>query len=216
MNEEDVMDVVEVPTEQVLCFPRSILDFVGDFPKSILLDQAECAAVMQELLTGGELEFVDREEAEVSPDWVQLIPYCVLFRGREVFHYRRKGSEGRLNGQLSIGVGGHINPVDGTNLRDGRFYERALRRELLEEVGYDLPAVPPIHGLIYDATTAVGRVHMGVVHLVTLPRNHALQVTDPALQNGDFQHITELVNTARFSPQHFENWSTLLLHHSFA
>ena len=60
--------------------------------------------------------FVERRHAETDSSLKQLIPYCVLLRGDEIFLMRRKpkGGESRLFNLHSIGVGGHINPVDGT------------------------------------------------------------------------------------------------------
>src|SRR5262245_66513838 len=59
--------------------------------------------------------FVERERAERTPAWKQLIPYCVVAADERVLLMRRraKGGEARLYGKLSIGVGGHINPIDG-------------------------------------------------------------------------------------------------------
>ena len=61
-------------------------------------------------------EFRPRPEMEVDPTYKQVIPYVLVTRGDEVFVMRRlkKGGETRLHGQLSLGVGGHINPVDDT------------------------------------------------------------------------------------------------------
>ena len=75
------------------------------------------------------LAFVDSEhevrprpEMEEDPSYRQIIPYVVLTRGDEVLVLRRlkKGGEKRLHGLLSIGVGGHINPVDEAGRGAGR------------------------------------------------------------------------------------------------
>ena len=61
-----------------------------------------------------EHEFIPRPDAENDPGYKQIIPYVVLRRGDKIFMTRRlkKGGEARLHGLMSIGVGGHINPVD--------------------------------------------------------------------------------------------------------
>ena len=52
--------------------------------------------------------------AEESPAFKQLIPYIVLRDGERVFFMQRTdaGGDPRLHGKASIGVGGHLNPVD--------------------------------------------------------------------------------------------------------
>lgn len=155
----------------------------------------------------GKTLFMDREKAENDPSYQQLIPYVVIWSGREIFRYQRtkKGGESRLHDLVSIGVGGHINPDD-----DGATnYHAALWRELTEEVGLSphIALSNECVGLIYDTTNEVGRVHLGVVHFVRVPNDVKLTMSDPALQNGYFQHVLELVNTS----DPLENWSKLVI-----
>ena len=81
-----------------------------------------------------EHEFIPRPDAENDPGYKQIIPYVVLRRGDEIFMTRRlkKGGEARLHGLMSIGVGGHINPVDDIDRESVLL--RGLERELDEEV----------------------------------------------------------------------------------
>ncbi|MEI3063149.1 MAG: hypothetical protein V8S72_09590 [Oscillospiraceae bacterium] len=81
-----------------------------------------------------EHEFIPRPDAENDPGYKQIIPYVVLRRGDEIFMTRRlkKGGEARLHGLMSIGVGGHINPVDDVDRENVLL--RGLERELDEEV----------------------------------------------------------------------------------
>lgn len=106
-------------------------------------------------------EFRPRPEMEEDPSYRQIIPYVVLTRGEEVFVLRRlkKGGEKRLHGLLSIGVGGHINPVDEAGR--GEALMRGLRREVEEEVEVEreLSLVPV--GVINEETNEVGSVHLG-------------------------------------------------------
>jgi len=136
------------------------------------------------LFAANAAHFMPRAKAEDDPSFKQLIPYVVLRAGEQIFHYRRgkKGTEQRLHALRSVGVGGHINPVDGAHF-DG-VYSAALLRELNEEV--ELPSGPPRLeplGLINDDSTPVGQVHLGVVHVLHLdapsvrPREAALAGT---------------------------------------
>ena len=89
-------------------------------------------------------EFRPRPEMEEDPSYRQIIPYVVLTR---------------LHGLLSIGVGGHINPVDEAGR--GEALMRGLRREVEEEVEVEreLSLVPV--GVINEETNEVGSVHLG-------------------------------------------------------
>src|SRR5437762_13268160 len=71
----------------------------------------EDAAAMVDLIAARHF-FVARADAEVSPQWRQIIPYVIVMHGDEVFTLRRlrKQTEARLHDKVSIGVGGHINP----------------------------------------------------------------------------------------------------------
>lgn len=112
-----------------------------------------------------------RRELELDPTWKQPIPYAVaLFRPEgvpedetQLFWMDRLagGSDKRLHGRASFGVGGHISPSDGGILT-------ALAREWVEEVASPtLPTFTPL-GLLNDDGDDVGRVHLGIVFIARL------------------------------------------------
>ena len=112
-----------------------------------------------------------RRELESDPSWKQPIPYAVaLYRPEgipagdvQLFWMDRLagGSDKRLHGRASFGVGGHISPSDGG-------IRAALAREWAEEVATPtLPHFTPL-GLLNDDGDDVGRVHLGVVFIATL------------------------------------------------
>jgi predicted NUDIX family phosphoesterase len=106
--------------------------------------------------------YIERERAERDPNFKQVIPYVVLTTDQGfMFTYERLmgGGEERLHSKMSIGIGGHMNPVD-----DGSVRQAALR-ELREEVaihGLVMNRMEPI-GFVNDDTNEVGAVHLGVV-----------------------------------------------------
>lgn len=109
-----------------------------------------------------EYEFLPRQEAEENPDFKQIIPYVVLRQGNKIFTTRRlnKGGEARLHGKVSIGIGGHINPVDETEKQ--QVLMRGLERELREEVSIEkLGELIPV-GVINNDSNEVGSVHLGL------------------------------------------------------
>lgn len=149
--------------------------------------------------------FFPRDEVEDDPQWLQLIPYAVVCRGREVFAYRRKGGDGRLQGKLSIGLGGHVNLEDGHGLDA---VEAALWRELAEELSTDrAPTNGGLVGLIYDTSNPVGRVHLGLVYRMVLSANAAAGLRDGSLKEGRFWPAVELSSLRG----EMESWSQLLV-----
>jgi predicted NUDIX family phosphoesterase len=108
--------------------------------------------------------FLVRKYAERNFAYRHIIPYCViLIDGKILAYKRKKGNEPRLEGQWSIGIGGHMHP------EDGKGYEAILKardRECIEELG-----ITPhkTFGDIYIALddTEVDRVHLGFCQIIT-------------------------------------------------
>ena len=106
--------------------------FERSFPHGLeLLGAAARAPLEQRIRAHG--FFVERRHAELDSSFKQVIPYCLVVRRGEVFLMRRLagGGEARLHGKRTVGVGGHINPVDGMGAGDDVVAEglrRARRR----------------------------------------------------------------------------------------
>jgi predicted NUDIX family phosphoesterase len=102
--------------------------------------------------------------AEDDPGYKQLIPYVVVRDVNRVFLMERTaaGGDARLHGKASIGVGGHLNPVD--EGEDALMI--GLRREWHEELETDWEPEFELIGLLNDDSNPVGAVHLGVVFSV--------------------------------------------------
>jgi len=62
------------------------------------------------LIVNANPQFIDREIAEKDDNFLQIIPYVLIFNdANEIFTYTRNGTEIRLKGLRSAGIGGHIN-----------------------------------------------------------------------------------------------------------
>jgi predicted NUDIX family phosphoesterase len=146
--------------------------------------------------------FRPRGEVETDPSFKQLIPYVILTCGGELFHYTRgkAGTEKRLQALRSIGIGGHISQDDHAAGAD--LYRAGMLRELNEEVRIDSPYSERCLGFIYDGTTPVGEVHLGVVHLLELEKPLAWP-REEAIAEAGFATLSHLL-TYR---QEFETWS---------
>lgn len=151
--------------------------------------------------------FVERRHAEGDSGLKQIIPYCVLMRNESVFLLRRKatGGESRLFNLHSIGVGGHINPVDGAE----DILLAGLARELEEEVVVEGPLDPEPLGVINDESQPVGSVHFGLVYGVRPAGNVRVRETDQL--EGRWAHASKLIEMLAEDRETFESWSALIL-----
>ena len=146
--------------EHVLAVKRS------ELPADWLMEQGGTLVSGPDLLRhaqGWSSEWLPRRQAEGDPTYKQIIPYIVVrdHEGR-VACYPRQGSETRLHGLWSAGVGGHVNPADeGCDLLETLFH--GARRELSEEFTTMPRCVFRVVGVINEEITPVGAVHLGVV-----------------------------------------------------
>lgn len=153
--------------------------------------------------------FIERAPAEVDVRYKQLIPYVVLRFGDSVFSYVRgkKSSESRLVAMRSIGVGGHIEPIDHNLFSSDRdMYLEAARREVSEEVKLDSPYHENIVALINDDSTDVGKVHLGIMHIWDLAEPKVTKREGLITQSG-FVPIDKL----KTSLNELETWSQIAL-----
>ena len=154
--------------------------------------------------------FLPRDDVEEDPSYKQIIPYAVVSyvppAGSERwFLMKRKkgGGEKRLHDLYSLGVGGHINPVD-DHIDDG-IVERALLRELEEELSVPQERkVDPI-GLLNDDSNPVGSVHFGMVFKISI-KKEAVSVREVEQLEGSFVAIDDLGEKIN----EMETWSRLI------
>ena len=149
-------------------------------------------------------EFRPRPEMETDPAYKQIIPYVLVTRGAEAFVMQRlkKGGEQRLHGLLSLGVGGHINPVDEA---EGSALTAGLRREVDEEVDVERAASLTPLGVINNDRDEVGRVHLGF--LFRLEAEGAVTVRETEKLSGSFMPIAALPALR----DKMEGWSQIAL-----
>ncbi len=195
--------------EEVLVVPRALLDEIGAFEG---IQTAGLDAAVARLLDPANHFFMDRAEAENDPGHKQLIPYCIFRCGDRILHYTRgkSGGESRLHAKISVGVGGHVNPVDTGGGRTGAVaYHAAVTREIEEEL--DLPEEHEhrIIALLNDESNPVGQVHLGIVHVVHL-KSEAVTSREDALTDLGFTPLADL-NGDLF--ERLETWSQFCIRH---
>jgi predicted NUDIX family phosphoesterase len=152
--------------EQVLVVERKVLEQAGMF-QGLAFDVQR---YLDKLFVPGVPRFIPRPQAEADPSYKQIIPYVIMScDGKYLSYVRgRRAGESRLTGLRSIGIGGHINPIDADNSSLFAYlyenYLTAVQREVAEEVCVEAGHSDTIVALLNDDSTEVGSVHLGIVH----------------------------------------------------
>lgn len=158
--------------------------------------------------------FLERRHAEQDAAFKQVIPYTMVLHGDEVLLLRRldKGGEARLHGKLSIGVGGHINPVDldGQAGAPADVLDAGCRRELEEEIAIEGAFTLHTVGIINDDASDVGSVHFGLVNVARCESPN-VKIRETEVLEGQFVTRAALAELARNERPRFETWSALIL-----
>src|SRR6185436_12292759 len=182
-------------------------------PTSAVVDELGGGSAWLGIRPAGERELADlirrrgeyrpRSAMEAEPAWKQVIPYPILRDGPRWFLMRRTraGGDERLHDRYSIGVGGHVNPVDGG--LDGDLTQ-ALEREWTEELDVDFVPVFRFVGLLNDDTTPVGEVHLGLVYEGDAA-GRPVSIRETEKLSGGFVETAEVAAVA----DRLETWSRL-------
>ena len=143
----------------------------------------------------------------------QILPYiAVMDTDGKYLTYSRNGTETRLHGSRSLGIGGHIDICD---FYDEDFHlfnspietiAQATHRELVEEINvaamFDMTLLDRI---IVDTTNSVGKVHVGLTTTL-IAEQHSIQ---PQEELHDAKWLT--VEELKASIDEYENWSKLII-----
>jgi predicted NUDIX family phosphoesterase len=188
-------------TERVLVLPRAAVPGGCDFRGVRPADGGTLVALQAAVARHG--SYLERPIAEEDRDHKQLIPYVVVRDGPRVFlmHRTDAGGDPRLHGRASVGVGGHLNPVD-----DGADALMAgLRREWDEELVAGWTPDFRLVGLLNDDSNPVGAVHLGVVFEVEAA-GRPVEVRERDKLAGAFAEPEEVAA----SRERMETWSSLV------
>lgn len=196
-----------VQEEHILVIPESVVNELGRLEGFV----TDVDRFLTPILNSDQLSFQPRSEMETDPSYKQLIPYVLLQWTDDegvtkLFTYTRGGGSGesRLHAKRSVGIGGHISREDAADGTDP--YLTGMQRELAEEVRLESAYREHRDGLIYDPSTEVGQVHLGVVHRFVLERPE-VESNEPDLAEGGFVSVAEL----RQQMDRLETWSQLAI-----
>ena len=188
--------------EQVLVLPRSRVPGGCEFTGVRAADDGALEVLRRAVRDSG--RYLPRPSAEVDTDHKQLIPYVVVSQDARLFVMERSsaGGDARLHGKASIGVGGHLNPVD----RGEDPLMGGLRREWSEELIAEFEPEFRLVGFLNDDSNPVGAVHLGVVFTVEAD-GHAVAVREHEKLTGRFATPDEILAIW----DRLETWSQLTL-----
>ncbi|MBQ9812631.1 MAG: phosphoesterase [Thermoguttaceae bacterium] len=197
--------------ERVLVAPTELFRSIGTF-QGVLTESLDR---YDPLFAPDATRFMRRGDAELDPNFKQLIPYvvftCEQDGKRLVFAYRRgKGQgEARLRSKWSVGIGGHVNDGDLGDAENA--FDAGTKREIAEEVSLDANIASFARvGLVNDDSTEVGSVHLGVVCRVELDAPK-LRSNEPDLLEARFREVGELLAEIDEAPERFESWTVFAM-----
>lgn len=148
--------------------------------------------------------YIPRSQAETDNSYKQVIPYVLVFDEEgKVLYYQRCGSEKRLSGLYSAGIGGHVNDKDtGYSIFDT--VVTGLKREMFEELGIEIKETQlQFLGMINEERTEVGHCHIGVVFKVLLENEQLCFEREIGHPDWQYSHMLDL--------SRFELWSALAI-----
>lgn len=193
--------------EQVLVVQRSVVESVGMF-HGLAFNVED---YLEKLFAPGVPRFMPRPQAEKDPSFKQLIPYVLISCNGKYLSYVRgkRAGETRLVAKRSMGIGGHINPIDNevplfADFRE--IYTTAVQREVTEEINVESRYSDRIVALLNDDTNEVGQVHLGVVHHWTLDSENVSR-REQMITQLEFMEIAALQKVR----DTMETWSQLCL-----
>ncbi|OCB99192.1 uncharacterized protein SRCM101294_00282 [Bacillus amyloliquefaciens] len=195
------MDEIILAAPQSDVFQNETLAFQG------VNSEDECIV---KIMAQIEEHFFDirRGDAEEDPRFKQPIPYVVIRRDDEVFVYERLagGGESRLHNKLSLGFGGHMNPMEGAAsfsevLKENTDRELAEELYIREEDKQNIVTL----GLINDDENNVGKVHIGILSALQLASGAQVEVKEKDQIAGRWMKVSELKEQDVY--QRLETWS---------
>ena len=170
---------------------------VGYYSAHILLDPKTCDDC--------NMRFMLRDDAEDDKTVKQIIPYVIITDGGRFLSYTRgRKCDDRLAAKISIGFGGHINPID-AHLSFKGLLTANLHRELHEELILPDTYTLNIVGIINDDSNEVGERHLGLVYWMRVFDLNTIGVHSAA----EICNLS-ILNTESDAPvDRMESWSQL-------
>jgi predicted NUDIX family phosphoesterase len=203
---KDTPGISKFNNEKVLVVPDILFrDNLGSEGKDFYMSNEEMLIEIRK-----NAFFMDREQAEQDENYRQVIPYVIIRKPGippRFFLFKRLKTQGeqRLHNLLSLGAGGHINPVD---YKAADPLNEGLMREIEEEIyppeKYNLTFM----GWIYSRIDPVACVHAGMVYIMDTPDGN-IRIRETDKMTGEWCEIGDL----RQKIDQMEGWSRIIMQH---
>lgn len=200
-NQTVANQISGIPLENILVVPTDELFAAGAWQGLRGVDEIDLSHYLTIIQTQG--QFLPRPAMEQDVRFKQVIPYLIFRHQERYFLMQRasKASEQRLRSKFSLGIGGHVREDD---LNGSSIFDWA-RREFAEEVNYQGNLDVQVLGILNDDSNEVGRVHVGLVLLLTGDSSQIKIKSE--WQSGGLATLAECMVLAG----QFESWSYLVL-----
>ena len=191
-----------MPSEDVLVVPNSLLKDIVNTKKRHLISMKK-DDVFRFVLNN--YSFMERQEAEYNYNYKQVIPYIIINFGEDFLLLKRtkKQTEKRLHDKYSLGIGGHINPSVSDKYEN--IFMEGLYKELNEEIFCPNLNDFDFKGILYDDSTNVSMVHLGLVFVAVL-NTPEFEILEPHKMTASW------VERDRLGEYYdgFESWSKII------
>jgi len=181
--------------EQIMCFKKKLLSEYSNQSK-VFYEESLLNRVL------GNLQGIPRSTAERDYDFKQIVVYVVIKSKDLYLTYRRtsKTQEDRLHHKYSIGIGGHVNIIDNSQLtlfdhdRKKGILLQAVWREVGEEINMESKILnqPQLICFINDDSNDVGKVHFGTVWLLEISEPRVSMKGERGIGKIGFEDISHL------------------------
>lgn len=146
--------------------------------------------------------FMPRYIAELNFDYRQVIPYCLIKCEDNYFITHRLEGDDRLVDKYSLGIGGHIEKIDGVT---GDYIYSGMEREINEEIDIKSYILNKrLIGLIVSDKTEVDKVHVGMIYVIEV-NDFNVTVKETETLEGNWISKEDLLN---FNKE-LESWSRI-------
>lgn len=204
--------------EMVAVVPASVIEKFTKLPGLHKLSREDCV-VLEAVLQG--MEFRRRGDVEEDESVLQVIPYTYVLNETydRVLTYVRAagGGEDRLHGKSSIGLGGHLSMDDmKPGLTGWDLVYSSARRELSEELGLESSVLSTValkpDALLFEDSTPVGRVHLGIVLQGWILGSDPILEPSPAeISALGWEPVQSFKTVSTSTLQRYEHWSQVVM-----
>lgn len=190
-------------TERVFVVPFSLTNIIPD-DFTAWDPKTSSKTIYGSILPYG--KFILRADAEEDITFQQIIPYVLVKTKDKFFVTRRIHGEQRLQGKLSLGVGGHINPCDDYRGGVQDTVNNGLKRELQEEVKIPKWGKLYEYGTVRDLKSTTPD-HIGIVFIMEVDSEKGIKIKETDNLEGIWMTIDEL----RKNLPYLESWAKLIV-----